>query len=296
MENRGKLNLLLVFFLILANAFVWQALFNLEKDRHLEVSFFDIGQGDAIFIETPHKHQILIDGGPSSAILEKLAKEMPFWDRTIDLVILTHPEKDHLAGLLEVLERYEVKQILWTGIIRQTAEYNKWQELIKKEKAKITIAQAPQKIKAGRVFLSILYPFESLEGGEFKNSNDTSIISRLIFGNNSFLFTGDATKSVEKKILSKCGEKVNCLLDSDVLKVSHPGSKTSTSEEFLKEISPEIAIISCGKDNIYGHPHSETLEIFKKYDIEVLRTDINGDIKIISDGEKIYARYQIPNF
>lgn len=296
MENRGKLNLLLVFFLILANAFVWQALFNLEKDRHLEVSFFDIGQGDAIFIETPHKHQILIDGGPSSAILEKLAREMPFWDRTIDLVILTHPEKDHLAGLLEVLERYEVKQILWTGIIRQTAEYNKWQELIKKEKAKITIAQAPQKIKAGRVFLSILYPFESLEGGEFKNSNDTSIISRLIFGNNSFLFTGDATKSVEKKILSKCGEKVNCLLDSDVLKVSHHGSKTSTSEEFLKEISPEIAIISCGKDNIYGHPHSETLEIFKKYDIEVLRTDINGDIKIISDGEKIYARYQIPNF
>ncbi len=296
MENRGKLNLLLVFFLILANAFVWQALFNLEKDRHLEVSFFDIGQGDAIFIETPHKHQILIDGGPSSAILEKLAKEMPFWDRTIDLVILTHPEKDHLAGLLEVLERYEVKQILWTGIIRQTAEYNKWQELIKKEKAKITIAQAPQKIKAGRVFLSILYPFESLEGGEFKNSNDTSIISRLIFGNNSFLFTGDATKSVEKKILSKCGEKVNCLLDSDVLKVSHHGSKTSTSEEFLKEVSPEIAIISCGKDNIYGHPHSETLEIFKKYDIEVLRTDINGDIKIISDGEKIYARYQIPNF
>ncbi|OIP75767.1 MAG: hypothetical protein AUK07_00975 [Parcubacteria group bacterium CG2_30_36_21] len=296
MENRGKLNLLLVFFLILANAFVWQALFNLEKDRHLEVSFFDIGQGDAIFIETPHKHQILIDGGPSSAILEKLAKEMPFWDRTIDLVILTHPEKDHLAGLLEVLERYEVKQILWTGIIRQTAEYNKWQELIKKEKAKITIAQAPQKIKAGRVFLSILYPFESLEGGEFKNSNDTSIISRLIFGNNSFLFTGDATKSVEKKILSKCGEKVNCLLDSDVLKVSHHGSKTSSSEEFLKEVSPEIAIISCGKDNIYGHPHSETLEIFKKYDIEVLRTDINGDIKIISDGEKIYARYQIPNF
>ena len=296
MENRGKLNLLLVFFLILANAFVWQALFNLEKDRHLEVSFFDIGQGDAIFIETPHKHQILIDGGPSSAILEKLAKEMPFWDRTIDLVILTHPEKDHLAGLLEVLERYEVKQILWTGIIRQTAEYNKWQELIKKEKAKITIAQAPQKIKAGRVFLSILYPFESLEGGEFKNSNDTSIISRLIFGNNSFLFTGDATKSVEKKILSNCIEQKDCLLGSDVLKVSHHGSKTSTSEEFLKEVSPEIAIISCGKDNIYGHPHSETLEIFKKYDIEVLRTDINGDIKIISDGEKIYARYQIPNF
>ena len=291
MKNRRKLNLLVILFLISVNVFVWQALFNLGLNNSLEVIFFDIGQGDAVFIETPHGHQILIDGGPDSNILEKLAEEMPLGDKTIDLVILTHPEKDHLAGLLKVLERYKVEQILWTGIIRNTADYNKWQELIKKEEAKITIAESSKRIKAGRVFLNILYPFESLEGEEFKNSNDTSIISRLIFGDNSFLFTGDAAKSVEKKILSRCEEEINCLLDSDVLKVGHHGSKTSTSEEFLKEVSPKIAVISCGKNNPYQHPHSETLEIFNKYDMKVLRTDINGDIKIISDGEKIYARY-----
>jgi competence protein ComEC len=288
MENRRKLNLLLILFLILTNILVWQALFNLGLDNSLEVIFFDVGQGDAVFIETPYKHQILIDGGPDSKILEKLTKEMPFWDRTIDLIILTHPEKDHLAGLLEVLERYKVEQILWTGVIRDTAEYNKWQELIKKEKAKITIAQAPQRIKAGRVSLNILYPFESLEGEKLEESNDTSIIFRLIFGDDSFLFTGDVEKSVEKKILSECREEVDCLLGSDVLKVSHHGSKTSTSEEFLKEVSPEVAIISCGRNNSYGHPHQETLDILEKYGIRIFRTDLNGDIKIISDG-KNYA-------
>jgi len=173
MKNRRKLNLLVILFLFLVNIFVWQALFNLGGlSNSLEVIFFDIGQGDAIFIDTPCGHQILIDGGPDSRILEKLAKEIPFWDKTIDLVILTHPEKDHMAGLLKVLEKYEVKQILWTGIIRNTAEYNKWQELIQKEKAKITIAESSQRIKAGRVFLNILYPFESLEGEEFKDSNN----------------------------------------------------------------------------------------------------------------------------
>ena len=285
MENRKNLNLLLVLLLILANAFVWQALFNLERSQALEVTFFDVGQGDSIFIETPYGHQILIDGGPDSKILEKLAKEMPLGDKTIDLIILTHPEKDHMVGLLKVLERYQVEQILWTGIIRDTADYNKWQELIQKEKAKITIAESSQRIKAGRVFFNILYPLESLEGEEFKDSNNTSIIAQLIFGNSSFLFTGDTTKSIEKKILSRGKEDLNCLLDSDVLKVGHHGSKTSTSEEFLKEVSPEIAVISCGRNNLYDHPHQEVLKNLEKFGIKILRTDQVGDIKIVSNGD-----------
>ena len=280
--NRRKLNLLLVFFLILVNFFVWQTLFNLGPNSPLKVIFFDVGQGDAIFIETPHGHQILIDGGSGSKILEKLAKEMSLGDKTIDLVILTHPEKDHMAGLLKVLERYKVEQILWTGIVRNTADYNKWQELIEKEEAKITIAEASKRVKAGRVFFNILYPFESLEGEEFKNSNDTSIIAQLIFGDSSFLFTGDAGKSIEKKILSRYKEDV---INSDVLKVGHHGSKTSTSEEFLGGVSPEIAVISCGKNNPYNHPHQEVLKNLEKFGIETLRTDINGDIKISSFGK-----------
>lgn len=134
----------------------------------MEVIFFNVGQGNAIFIETPYGHQIIIDGGPDSKILERLAKEIPFWDRTIDLVILTHPEKDHMVGLLKVLEGYEIEQILWTGVFPQTSEYNKWRESIEKEKARITIARASQRIKSGKVFLNILYPFESLEGKNLK--------------------------------------------------------------------------------------------------------------------------------
>jgi len=285
MANRKNLNLWLVLLLILANAFVWQALFNLERNQALEVTFFDVGQGDSIFIETSDGYQILIDGGPDSKILEKLAREMPWGDKTIDLIILTHPEKDHMVGLLKVLERYQVEQILWTGIIRHTADYDKWQELIQKEKAQITIAESSQRIKGGGVFLNILYPFESLEGEKFKESNNTSIIAQLIFSNSSFLFTGDAPQSIEKKILSRCQENLNCSLDSDVLKVGHHGSKTSTSEEFLKEVSPKIAVISCGKNNPYHHPHQDVLKNLEKFDIKILRTDQVGDIKIVSTGD-----------
>ena len=269
----------LLFFL---NVSAWLAVYDLNKPQLLEVNFFNVGQGEAIFIETPSRHQILIDGGPSSLILEKLAESLPFWDRTIDLIILTHPEHDHLAGLIEVLKRYKVENILWTGIVRDTSEYDEWVKLIKNEGAKIKIAQASQRINLSTYevnrHIDILYPFENLEGQEFENSNNTSIVAKLIFGENSFLFTGDAYQSVEKKLVSR-----GWGLNSDVLKVGHHGSKTSTSEEFIKQVSPEIAVISVGKDNPYQHPHQETLDTLEKYGIKILRTDKNGDIKILVD-------------
>jgi len=279
------------------NILAWIAVYEVSQPRFLEVNFFDVGQGDAIFIETPKRHQILIDGGPSSVILEKLGKEMPFWDRSIDLIILTHPERDHLAGLIEVLKRYKVENILWTGVIRNTSEYQEWIKSIQNEKAKIKIAKANQKIilsksdwglssaweGGGRVgvhnFIDVLYPLENLEGQTFKDSNNTSIVAKLVFGENSFLFTGDIDKSAEGKLIES-GVDIN----SNVLKVAHHGSKTSSAEEFIKEVSPEIAVISVGKDNKYGHPHQEVLETLAKYDITILRTNQDGDIKIISDG------------
>lgn len=287
--------------LFLANVLAWLAVFDLEKISFLEVNFFDVGQGDAIFIETPLSsrgggRQILIDGGPSSAILEKLAKEMPFWDRTIDLIILTHPEKDHLLGLIEVLKRYKVENIFWTGIVRDTPEYKEWESLIKKEKAKVFIAQANQRINCStvgfkRCQIDILHPFENLEGQEFKDSNETSIIAKLVFGKNSFLFTGDTDKSVEKELIIRENSLPDSLkfanLDSDVLKIGHHGSKGSTAEEFVKEVSPQIAVILVGKDNSYGHPHQEVLDVLTKYGIKILRTDLDGDIKIFSNGKNI---------
>jgi len=203
------------------------------------------------------------------------------------LIILTHPERDHISGLIAVLKRYKVENILWTGVIRDTAEYQEWLKLIKAKRPKIFLAKTGQKIKATGIAVTILYPFENLEGKVLKDSNNTSIVSKLTFGENSFLFTGDIYKNGEGLLLNQVKQS----LDSEVLKVSHHGSKTSSGEEFIAEVSPEIAVISVGKDNKYGHPHREVLDTLTKYGIRVLRTDENGDIKIISDGKN----YAIPN-
>lgn len=130
-----------------------------------------------------------------------------------------------------------------------------------------------------------MFPFEILEGQEIKNTNNTSVILRLDFGDNSFLLTGDAYKSIERKLLGKG-------IDVDILKVGHHGSKTSSAEDFIAEVSPETAVISAGRDNKYDHPHPETLETLEKYGIKVFRTDIEGDIKIITNGRT----YEFPNF
>jgi len=280
--------------LICFNILAWIAVYDLSRPQFLEVIFFDIGQGDAIFIETPKRHQILIDGGPGSVILEKLGKSTPFYDRTIDLIILTHPEFDHLSGLNEVLKKYKVENILWTGVVRDTAEAKEWKKLIEEEKeegSRIKIAKVGQKINLSiyeiNSYIEILFPFENLEGKEFKDSNNTSFVCKLVFGKNSFLFTGDAYKNVEGELINKKAE-----IDSDVLKVAHHGSKTSTSEEFIAKVSPEIAVISVGRENKYGHPNQEVLELLEKYGIRILRTDEDGDIKIISDGKN----YEISNF
>ena len=285
--------------LVLCNIIAGLILWDLTKIQSIEVNFFDVGQGDSIFIQTPQNHQILIDGGPSSRIiLNKLARAMPQWDRTIDLIILTHPEHDHISGLIEVLKAYKVGNIMWTGIKRDTNEYKEWQRLIQEEGANIIIAQTGQKIFSnsgkGSYEIEILYPFESLENQEVKSVNNTSIIARLTYGENSFLFTGDAFKSKEKELIEH-----GVYLDSDVLKVGHHGSKTSSSQNFIEQVSPEIAVIQCGKDNRYGHPYPETLATLEKFDINILRTDQDGDIKIISNGsnlEIITQNYGFSNF
>jgi len=265
------------------NILAWIIVYDLSKDRFLEVSFFNVGQGDAILIVTPKRHQILIDGGPNSVILEKLAKEIPFWDRSIDLVILTHTDTDHLNGLVEVLKKYKVEKILYSKIIKNTSLYQEWLKLIKKEKAIIFSPQAGQKIKTGKVYLDIFWPLENLEGKKIKNDNNFSVVAKLNFNQNSFLFTGDIGKLEEKKLIEN-GFNIN----SDILKIAHHGGRGSSRNEFIEEVSPQFAVISSGKNNRYGHPHQEVLETLNKYDLIILRTDQQGDIKFISNG-KNYA-------
>ena len=236
----------------------------------LEIIFFDVGQGDSIYIETKNNFQILIDGGPSSAVLDKLGEEMPFYDREIELMVLTHPDRDHLFGLLEVLKAYKVKNILWTGIVKDTAEYKEWVKLIEEEQANIIIAQAGQKIRLrSDLYLLVLHPFENLEGKEEKYINDTSIVAKLVFGDKSFLLTGDISSKIEKQLTD---------VEADILKVAHHGSNTSTCEEFVRAVNPKIAVISVGENN-WGHPAENVLQTLKQFGINVLITKEIGDIK-----------------
>lgn len=287
--------------LILLNSLAWIAVFNFNKPRLLEVDFFNIGQGDAIFVETPQRHRILIDGGPSSKILEKLGAEMVFYGRSLDMIILTHPDPDHLLGLIDVIKRYKISLIGFTGVKSSRPEFVEFYNQILKNKIPKVILKKNNRVWLGEdIYIDILSPLEDFEGKEVQDYNPSSIAAKLVFGKNSFLFTGDIPKSTEEKLVND--NSIGRKLDSDILKVSHHGSKTSTGESFIRAVSPEIAVISVGgynpytqslkenKDcdnkeaNKYGHPHCEVLERLQKFDIKVLRTDKNGDVKFFSDG------------
>ncbi len=274
-----KYYLLFILILALANVFVWQFVFSL--DNNPKVVFFDISQGDSIFIETAQKHQVLIDGGPSNKVVEKLAKQMPFWDKTIDLVILTHPDYDHLRGLLDVLDNYQVENILWTGEKSEGRTFEAWLLKIKKENANIVLVKAGALVLAGKAKMEILYPLE-LPKQDLVNNNKSSIATLLSFGNTRFFFTGDIDKQAEQEIIFQGNN-----IEANVLKVSHHGSKSATSPEFLANVQPQIAVISIGKDNSYGHPHQEVLSNLLEFGIKVMRTDQIGDVKIFSNGQNL---------
>ncbi|MDD4989867.1 MAG: MBL fold metallo-hydrolase [Candidatus Pacebacteria bacterium] len=277
-----KYYLLTILILALANVFVWQFIFGLNPPAGgLKVVFFDIGQGDSIFIETAQKHQILIDGGPSNKVVEKLGKQMPFWDKTIDLVVLTHSDYDHLRGLLDVLDNYQVENILWTGEKSEGKTFENWLLKIKQENANIILAKAGILVLAGKAKMEILYPLE-LQKQDLVNNNKSSIAAKLSFGNTGFFFTGDIDRQAEQNIILQGGD-----IEANVLKVSHHGSKSATSPEFLANVQPQIAVISVGKDNKYGHPHQEVLSNLLEFDIKVLRTDLMGDVKIVSNGQNL---------
>lgn len=277
---KKNINTVFVLVLLAATSVIWYTVFYFELHQNLIVTFFDTGQGDSIFIEVPNGNQILIDGGPSDRILGKLGRTMPFWDRSIDLMILTHPHADHVTGLFEALKRYDVGMVLESGSEYGTPEYKEWHELLRKKKVPVVIAHAGQKIIAGRsATLDVLSPWENFVGVSLKNPHDTNISTRMRYGSTTALLMGDAERPIEYRLVAE----MDNALRSDILKVGHHGSKTSSSAEFLAVVRPQIAVIQVGRKNRYGHPAQEVLDRLAAIGAKILRNDLDGDIKIESD-------------
>ncbi len=265
---------------------VWTANFVTAPEKQLEVSFIDVGQGDAILIQTPSGQQILIDGGPDpERICLALGEKLPFWDRSIDMIVLTHPEEDHLAGLVEVLRRYEVGQVLEPGTHNESSIYEEWLNLIEEKGITRTIAQAGQQIDLGDgIRIEILHPQEELMEGTGSDLNSNSVVLRLVWDKVSFLLTGDIGEEAERELLHQEGE-----LESAVLKVAHHGSSTSTCEQFLRAVSPRVAVISVG-ENRFGHPSSEVIErLTEQVGNELYLTSERGTITLTTDGENLWV-------
>lgn len=267
--------------LFLIAVLVWMVFLSWPS-KNLTVSFFNVGQGDSIFIQSPSGYQMLIDGGPDKKVLEKLGKVMPFWDRSIDLVVLSHPHADHLVGLLFVLKRYNVGQILATDATHTSPEFLEWLKIIKEKKIPFEVAHKVSGIDLGSgAKADLLYPKVSFKDKDVNDLNETSIVLRLEYAGVSFLFMGDLEEDGQRRLIETTLRVPELKIEnSHILKVPHHGSKTSLDLGFLEEVKPKVAVISVGK-NKYGHPAKETLEKLKKVGAQVKRTDKDGTIEAV---------------
>jgi len=268
----------------------WSVVLTMPDDK-LHVSFLDIGQGDAILIQTPAHQNILIDGGPDpQKIGLELSKKLPFWDRTIDLMISTQPQADHVTGLVEALQRYNVKQVIDADVSYDSLIYQQWLELVEQKEIKRDIARAGQEIDLGHgIRIEVLNPPPELFQGTSHDVDNNGVVLRLVWGKVSFLVTADIRQEAEFELI---GQRAN--LKSTVLKVAHHGSKTSTSRQFLAAVAPEVAVISVGADNPFGHPSPEVVERLaeKLGEDNVYLTSENGTIEFITDGERLWLRME----
>ncbi len=269
--------------------FVWSFVPASEKTPGLlYVAFLDVGQGDSIFIESPSGTQVLIDGGATEGVLRALSREMSFFDRTIDMVVATHPDQDHIGGLVAVLERYKVGAILMTENKSDTPVSKRFLEAVHNEGSNMLYARTGQTYdfgngKAGSTTLQIFFPDRDPRGLE---SNTSSIVAQLIYGETEFMLTGDSPVAIEDYLVSHFGE----LLHSDVLKAGHHGSRTSTGESFLGAVHPTYTVISAGDGNRYGHPHKEVMEALGAAGVITKNTAEMGSIVFVSDGAAVELR------
>lgn len=275
--------------LIFTSVFIVGTLFLFEYskfyDGKLHIVICDVGQGDGILIRTPAKTEILIDGGPDQSILSCLSSNMPFWDRTIEAVIMTHPDADHSTGLIHVLKRYKVLAF-YTEEVEGTTQTFKLLDTILAEKslsAKFLHTGDTLKDDSGMRLITLWPTREAIRKIVQTTSeptlNDISIVGLLTFGDFKGLFTGDAGEKVENQIENQAGKIT-------LLKVPHHGSATGMNNQFLSVTQPALAVISVGDKNRYGHPTAKILDLLKNRSIRYLRTDQDGEIEVITDGKR----------
>ena len=286
MERFVRIRIGVLLALSLGAVFIWLPVIEAQNisQSHLQVRFLDVGQGDAIHVVTPDGFEALIDGGLTTQVLRELAAGQSFFDRSIDIVVATHPDADHISGLVDVLERYAVDWIIQTDNQHDTPATAAWAKQVQTEGAQIITAQAGQILRLGAsTTLRFFAPT-----GDTTNwpSNSASIIIKVSYGNIDFLLTGDAPISVEDFVVGRYGSA----LQSEVLKLGHHGSKGSSGELFLDTVQPDFAVVSAGKDNRYGHPHQEVLKRVSDRDVEIVGTAEVGTITFVTDGVNVWQK------
>lgn len=276
-------HLLLCLALIPCNGWVWYCVHH-QYAPQLRVSILDIGQGDSILVQGPTGIAMLIDGGPDRSVLRQLGHELPLFDRAIDLVVETHPDKDHIAGLTGVFDQYRISYFMSPGMPDITQPSIALRAAIDRELGLQTfIARRSMRIHLGReAYADVLYPDRDVSKG---NTNDASVVLHVVYGATSFLMTGDLPSPVEDYLVSLDTKDKN--LRSDVLKAGHHGSKHSTGDPWLAAVRPTYVAISAGRNNSYGHPHAETLARIRNEGARIVSTIESGTLHFISDGRTI---------
>jgi competence protein ComEC len=270
----------LILFLALV-AFVIVILYFSQKklDKDLIMAMLDVGQGDAIYIESPTGIQILVDAGPPRKVLSRLSRVMPLFDRTIDAIIITNPDQDHIGGFADVIKVYKIGKVIEAGTFNESHTYKNLKNKIKEKNIPEETARQGMRLDLGAgAVIDILFPDRDVSDW---TTNDGSIVARLTYGETSVMLAGDATSATEEIVLA---DYTIDTLDVDILKVAHHGSRTSTSEAFVEALSPSVALISSDGGKKYGHPHQETLDTLSFLGVRVLRTDLLGTIIMKSNG------------
>lgn len=261
-------------------ALVW-LLYNEQK--LFEISVLDVGQGDAILFEAPSGQVMLVDGGPGKTILRRLGEELPFWERRIDTMVVSHPHEDHYGGFVSIIERYTVGVVLLTGIETRSQSYQQFIKTAQEKNIPIYVVEKPELISLGEIQVEILYPDHSLKGHWISNLNNSSIVMKVSYKEIDMLLSGDAEEEQEAELV-----EMGVDLTADILKVGHHGSDTSSTEVFIQAVKPEIAVISSGEGNKYGHPSLRTIKRLERLGINIRRTDIEGTVHFKTDGFNLY--------